>query len=52
MDPRTELEVTLPPSLYAQLVEASRRVGLPLKWLVAALVAELLNGDVPARPAA
>ena len=45
MDRTAEVAVTLPPTLYRRLEAEARAAGLPLEWLVAALVAELADAD-------
>jgi hypothetical protein len=47
-----EVEVTLPRRVLGRLRREARASGLPLAWLVAALVAALAEGPNPADGAA
>jgi hypothetical protein len=40
MKPRSEFAVTLSDELFDQLTSQARRLGVPLKWLVASLVCD------------
>jgi hypothetical protein len=44
MNPSSEVAVTLEPELFERLMVEARQLGLPLEWLVAALVADTFDG--------
>lgn len=45
MNTATELSVTLTPELYRHLVTESRRLDIPLEWLVASLVVDTVDSE-------
>jgi hypothetical protein len=47
MNTTAEFAVTLTPELYEHLAAEAARLGVPLKWLVAALVCDTVDGDSP-----
>lgn len=47
MNSASELSVTLTPELYRHLVRESRRLDVPLEWLVASLIVDTVDcGDM------
>jgi hypothetical protein len=52
MNTEREVAVTLSARLYKKLAAEAEATGLPLQWLVAALVVEAFDGSVPALSAA
>ena len=43
----TEVAVTLAPDLYERLRKESRRLGVPIEWVVASLVVDTIEADEP-----
>ncbi len=43
MSSATEVEVTLSKDLYRQMKAEARKLGVPLSWLVASLVADTVD---------
>lgn len=44
MNAKTELEVTLSPDLYRRLRREARLLGVPLRYLVASVVLDTIEG--------
>lgn len=54
MTTQSELSVTLSPELYRHLRSEARKLGVPLRWLVASLVVDTMEetvDDAAAAPA-
>jgi hypothetical protein len=47
VDATTAVSVTLEPELFHRLEAESRRLHLPLEWLVASLIVDTIDSDVP-----
>jgi hypothetical protein len=49
MNPASEVSVTLEPELFERLKAEAKQLGVPLEWVVAALVADTFEcSPVPA----
>ncbi len=47
MNTPTEVAVTLTPELFDRLRDEAVRLGVPLEWVVASLVADTIDADRP-----
>ncbi len=47
MNAESEVSVTLSAELFERLKTEASLLGLPLEWLVAALVADTIHGEAP-----
>jgi len=45
MNPESELSITLSAALFRHLKAEARRLGVPLEWLVASIVADTIEED-------
>ncbi|MCA1684530.1 MAG: hypothetical protein LC745_00805 [Planctomycetia bacterium] len=52
MNTAPEVAVTLAPELYNRMRTESRRLGVPIEWLVASLVADTLDAGTDSPVAA